>query len=224
VRVTRGLWLPADVADNPLVRLDALRAMLAPGVVFSDRTAAELHELWLPGHGTDSAVHVTVSSPVPAQATGPQRREVRTHRRTLAPQEIGLVAGLPVTTPARTWCDLAEVLSLPDLVAAGDSALRSAVPLADLAVALSVRHGRRGRLKARQALPLLCARARSRPESHLRVALVTAGLPSPAVNEAVHDQHGQWLAEPDLSYREARLAVEYQGADHADIDRMRRAT
>lgn len=29
-------------------------------------------------------------------------------------------------------------------------------------------------------------------------------------------------AEPDLSYRDARLALEYNGADHADPGRMRR--
>jgi len=54
------------------------------------------------------------------------------------------------------------------------------------------------------------------------VTLVLAGLPAPAVNAAVHDGSGQWLAEPDLSYAEARLAIEYQGADHADVRRMRK--
>ena len=42
------------------------------------------------------------------------------------------------------------------------------------------------------------------------------------MNAAVHDVHGQWLGEPDLSLREAKLALEYQGAEHADVDRMRR--
>jgi Protein of unknown function (DUF559) len=49
-----------------------------------------------------------------------------------------------------------------------------------------------------------------------------AGLPAPLVNEAVSDGQGQWLAEPDLAYPAARLAVEYQGADHADPSRLRR--
>ena len=38
----------------------------------------------------------------------------------------------------------------------------------------------------------------------------------------MYDPHGQWLAEPDLSYREARLAIEYQGGDHADPRGMRK--
>jgi very-short-patch-repair endonuclease len=33
---------------------------------------------------------------------------------------------------------------------------------------------------------------------------------------------GGWLAKPDLSLREAKLALEYQGAEHAKVKRMRR--
>jgi hypothetical protein len=60
----------------------------------------------------------------------------------------------------------------------------------------------------------------SRPESRIRGAIVLAGLPEPEVNREIHDEHGQWLAEPDLHYKEARLAVEYNGADHAKVERM----
>jgi hypothetical protein len=77
-------------------------------------------------------------------------------------------------------------------------------------------------VRARAALPLLDGRSRSRPESHLRCAVRDAGLPAPAVNAAIHDSDGQWLAEPDLSYPQARLALEYNGALHADPQRMRR--
>lgn len=56
----------------------------------------------------------------------------------------------------------------------------------------------------------------------MRVALVHPDLPAFAVNQAVFDEFGQWLAEPDLSLAAACLALEYQGADHADPDRMRK--
>ena len=39
---------------------------------------------------------------------------------------------------------------------------------------------------------------------------------------AIYSDVGEWLAEPDLSYDEARLALEYNGADHAKVERMRR--
>jgi hypothetical protein len=69
---------------------------------------------------------------------------------------------------------------------------------------------------------LLDARSRSRPESHLRYALVSSGLPVPEVNAAIHTDDGEWLAEPDLVYREQRLALEYNGGVHADPRRMRK--
>lgn len=223
VRLARGLAVPEAAAADPVSRLAAFRTVLPTDAVFSDRTAAELYGLWLPA-GSDARPHVTVParSASPASTTAPKRRELRVHRRTLGRAETGTVAGLPATTPGRTWCDLAEALPLSDLVAAGDSVLRLGVPPSDLAQALALRRSRRGRRRARAALPLLDGRSRSRPESHLRVALHAAGLPVPAVNVAVSDEHGQWLAEPDLSYPEARLALEYQGAHHAEPGRLRR--
>jgi hypothetical protein len=71
-------------------------------------------------------------------------------------------------------------------------------------------------------IDLLNPRARSRAESHLRYAIVSAGLPCPEVNVPIHNDRGEWLAEPDLVYREARFALEYNGADHAEVDRMRK--
>jgi very-short-patch-repair endonuclease len=47
-------------------------------------------------------------------------------------------------------------------------------------------------------------------------------LPKPAVNAAIYSAGGEWLAEPDLSYEDVRLALEYNGADHADRRQMRR--
>jgi very-short-patch-repair endonuclease len=94
--------------------------------------------------------------------------------------------------------------------------------LEELVDAVERFRGRRGIRTARAALSLLDARSRSRPESHLRVAVVRGGLTCFAVNEAIHNEHGEWLAEPDLSCKEARIALEYQGADHADVKRMRK--
>jgi very-short-patch-repair endonuclease len=42
------------------------------------------------------------------------------------------------------------------------------------------------------------------------------------VNEPVYRARGGWLAEPDLALDGAKIALEYQGIDHADPDRMRR--
>ncbi len=54
------------------------------------------------------------------------------------------------------------------------------------------------------------------------MAVTVDGLPAFAVNEAVYRDEGGWLAEPDLSLAEAKIAIEYQGEEHADASRMRR--
>ena len=209
------------MADDPLVRDAALLRRLRPGAVLSGPSAARLHGLWVPEGGGQPDVTVPAAGRA-AATTGPQRREVTAHRRALRPDETVVVRGLPVTSLPRTWLDLAATLDLPGLVAAGDSALRAGATAEQLTDAADRGRGRRGVVRARQALPLLDPRSRSRPESMLRVALVTGGLPRPEVNQPVYDEHGGWLAEPDLSYPAARVAVEYQGAHHAEVRTMRR--
>jgi hypothetical protein len=188
----------------------------------SSTTAARVHGLWLP-LGFDD-VHLASAQPDRAakSMTRTRRPEFKAHRRTLSELDRTVVDGLAVMTVARTWVDLATVLPLPDLVAAGDSALRGGCSREELAAVIARSPRTRGILRARQALPLLDPRSRSRGESHLRVAAAAPNLPAFAVNEAVYRDDGGWLAEPDLSLPEAKLALEYQGSDHATIERMRK--
>lgn len=132
------------------------------------------------------------------------------------------MSGLPATTLERTWWDLAVRLSLSDLVATGDRALQLGASVRVLEALVRARARRRGNANARAALPMLGRRSASRPESHLRVAVIQAGLTCLEVNEPVHDRNHGWLATPDLSCRESRIALEYQGGEHADAARMRR--
>jgi hypothetical protein len=154
--------------------------------------------------------------------TRTHRPEFRAHRRVLTDGDRALVNGVPVMSLERTWIDLAPLLSIPDLVAAGDSALRAGATIDALADVIRRSRHLRGVRRAREALPLLDARSRSRPESHLRVAATAPDLPRFEVNEPIHRDESGWLAEPDLSLEEAKLALEYQGKDHAEVVRMRR--
>ena len=99
---------------------------------------------------------------------------------------------------------------------------RQRIPsLAEIDHLISRARHRPGVVAARHAVPLLNERSRSRPESHMRYAIVTAGLPEPAVNVPVFDELGQWLFEPDLGYDDVKLALEYNGSQHAEPSRMR---
>lgn len=55
-------------------------------------------------------------------------------------------------------------------------------------------------------------------ETRLRLLLVQAGLPDPAVNDWVRLDDGTPIHRPDLSWPQWRVAVDYDGRHHADRD------
>jgi hypothetical protein len=193
-------------------------ASMPNGTFLSHRSAAQLWGLWIPQF---DAVEVTCPATERGSryTTAVQRRRVITHRRITGLADVVEHLGLPVTSLGRTWLDLAGVLGIHDLIAAGDSALRAGASIDELTERTAAMRRLRGSLRARRAVSLLDADSRSRPESRIRAGLVLAGLPKPAVNKAIYDEYGQWLAEPDLHYKEAMLAIEYNGIVHATPER-----
>ncbi|MBT1002401.1 hypothetical protein KIH31_07275 [Paenarthrobacter sp. DKR-5] len=159
------------------------------------------------------------------QSNRPRRDGFTGHRLTLAPDDVRMLEGLRLTSPARTWLDLAAVLQFDDLIAAGDAVVCAHVrgfgpPKVALACPRDLHDvvirnpGRRGVARARLALGEVRVGADSPPESMLRLALVRAGLPEPELNVAVRDPAGTEVLWPDLAYREQQVGVEYDGAHH----------
>jgi hypothetical protein len=222
VRVAHDCWIDVSAADDLRARCMAVLDKVGPDSVISSVTAARLHGLWLPT--LPETIHVATATPDLAghAMSRSKRPEIVGHRLQLAEDDVVVAAGVPMMSSARAWRDLAAVLGLPDLVAAGDSVLRGGTSISDVAAVVERTRNRRHARKARAALLLLDARSRSRPESHLRVAITVADLPRFEVNEPVYRGEGGWLAEPDLSLVEAKLALEYQGEEHATVSRMRR--
>lgn len=220
-RLARGIHLPYEL-HNFDDRCRALLRINPDDTIVEGTSAARLQRLWLPSE-PDVPEFATAEAGRAARAMRRSRRpEFKVRRRQIPLAHQVIVDGIPMTSLARTWHDLATQLSLPDLVAAGDRALQLGTTedeLWDMARQLA---GQRGVRAARYALGFLNARSASRPESHLRFAVEEAGLSCFNVNVAIRDRYGQWLAEPDLSCEDARIALEYQGADHASIVRMRR--
>lgn len=155
------------------------------------------------------------------------RPHVIVHRMKLYEDEITTVQGIPVTTPERTWLDMAELLSVDELVALGDNCVR--VPQADLEgrdtphcdisdlQRMIDRHkGKRGIRKAKEAIKLIRVGADSPQESLLRLAIVRAGLPEPELNVPIIDAEGTRQHQPDLSYRRYKIGIEYEGEQHGD--------
>ena len=67
---------------------------------------------------------------------------------------------------------------------------------------------------AREILPLLRVGVDSPQESRLRLKIVDAGLPEPAVTQPVFDEQGRYVSTPDLQYKEYKIAMEYEGDHH----------
>lgn len=215
VLTSRGVRLPAEEADSEAARWAAAQLPLRPETVLSHTTAARIHRLPLPWVLQQcSAVHVVTPRDVPR----PRRRDIVTHHAFLPESHVCIVGGLRVTTPARTYVDMAALVPFHHLVALGDVALRacsvSPEMLLDVARARSNYPGRR---RAITAVGWLDPAAESPRESHLRVLLRRARLPRPEVNGVITDEDGGFLARGDIVFRRQRAIVEYDGEVHASM-------
>ena len=216
---SRGLRIPVTCPDSLLTRCRAVDLVSRDDAVLWGPTAAQLLGLPLPFRLEDLEVHVMVPEGMPR----PRRRGVRTRQADIIETEIVSAHGLRVTSGARTFTDLAAFLSLPDLVAVGDEAMRRChVTSEQFTRALMRRLRYPGKVKARDALPLLDAGSESPQESRLRVHIILDGLPRPEVNGIITDDAGGFLARCDLVYRQWRIVIEYDGAVH-DAPARRRA-
>ncbi len=149
------------------------------------------------------------------------------HRGALAAGQVWTVRGCRVTNPLRTAWDLARRLPRTDAVVAVDALARRGRfdPAALLAPG---RSGDCGRRRVPEVVALAHPAAESPMESRLRLVLVEHGLPAPVVQYPLLDRDGCFLARFDLAYPQARLAIEYDGAEfhrdrrgadnHRDID------
>lgn len=218
---SRGMRVPWNAAQS-LHHTCRLLTSLTPNAVCCCSTAARLWGCPLPlDLQNDPLVHLSKTG----GGARPVRKGVAGHRLTLRDEDMTELDGVPVTSAARTWLDLAPVLGLEDLVAAGDyficSQSRSFGPfreafcsLGDLRAQVAAAQGVRGIRTARQALDLCRVGADSVPESRLRLALARIGLPEPALRYVVEEPVGWELAWPDLAYPEFKVAVNYDGRHH----------
>ena len=171
--------VPSASAASLVSHVRAFALALPDDVAFSHVTAARLLELPTPHpwHPTEQ-LHVMRRSDRP-----PIERRGTVPHRGLERRSTVLVDGLLLTDPVDTWCDLASLLPLDDLVAAGDALLaeRHGLRPKDLARAVADRRGR-GVRPLRQALALVRVGSASPWESKARVAFSLWGLPEPELN------------------------------------------
>jgi Protein of unknown function (DUF559) len=215
VRLSRDTYLPRSMTDDVDARAAAVLMTASPDAVISHRGAAALWGIEIPlGDRTDRRMDLIV----PGDGRAESRADRRVHRLALAPDEWTHRRGQPVTTPARTWRDLAGVLEPQALLAVTDQVLRGLAGRGDLAAQLSRHPSGRGCARARRVLPLGDPRAESPMESVVRWVFHVGGLPVPELQFVLRDGRGAFVARADFAWPAHRVMVEFDGDVHRERD------
>lgn len=118
-RLSRDTYLPLCDVPDLRSRLPAVLLTAPADAVVSHWTAAAMWKVEIPLAAADGPVHLTV----PPGSRVRNRRDRRIHRDVLAADDVERRWGLAVTTPQRTWRDLAGTLEPAALLAVTDQML-----------------------------------------------------------------------------------------------------
>ena len=237
-------WRPpitdkAEWRTDQVERARALARHLPQHCFFSGPTAAAL---WgLPTFGVHSP-DLEVASISPKRAL--RRRGIT--GRCVSPELAGraLLNGIPVSDVPTTWVMYGSRLSIENVIALGDAAIRlpriagttrlSSRPHAEwIELKTALARGRRpGIARLREALPRLSRSSASVPESHLRILLESWDFPEPELDYDVRERGGGFIGCSEFAFPRYRLAMEYEGEQHLrdskqwnrDIEKYRRYT
>ncbi|MDT5228703.1 MAG: hypothetical protein QOH94_2496 [Mycobacterium sp.] len=205
-RLFSDVYVPRDLDVDATVRAKAGWLWTRRRGVVAGFAAAALHgSRWVDDHLVVQLIHDNRRNPP----------GVQTHRDRVDDDEIVLIAGMPVTSPARTALDLGCWYPTMSAVAGIDALARATqFDAAELELLASRYPGRRGVARARQAIELFDAGAQSPKESWLRVVVMQAGLPRPHTQIPVCDEFGTTFAYLDMGWEDVKVAVEYDGDQH----------
>ncbi|ODR11657.1 hypothetical protein BHQ15_00185 [Mycolicibacillus koreensis] len=208
-----GVWIPRGVELTPRQR--ACAAWLWSrrcGVLAGLSAAAMLDTKW-------------IDAGLPAELIHTNRRPpplLTVHTDRLTPEETREVAGVPVTTPARTAFDLGRRLPLIDGVQRLDALINATdLKVPDVAALATVHPRVPGLRRLAATLALVDGGAESPYESMTRLMLVRAGFPRPQTQIKVCDAFGRVIARIDLGWREWQVGVDFDGRHHWTSARQR---
>jgi len=196
-----------------------LGACLSPGApaVASHRSALRIWGL----RTRFTGIEVSIRYPKNRHLDG-----VRVHRSVdLVDDDVVMVGAIPVTSVARTICDSGLIFPDREVLRLVDQSVATGLVTPDELSHLRQRvgqHGRNGVVRLQDAidqLPAVGVGAESGPEVALLRILTDSGMPTPTLQYPVSVDGRNYRI--DLSYPEARLALEYDGVDsHSRLDRF----
>ena len=221
-RISRDTYLPLDEAADLVQRVRAVLLAAPAGSLVSHQTAAALFGLHIPLVPEDVRVHLTVPPSVRVR----NRADRRIHVSAVPLAQIQRRAGVAVTSPGRTWLDLAAHLPPGALLAVTDQMLARSYPRRGFDQVLGSAPRVRGKRRGREVLAVADPLAGSPMESVLRWLIHEAGLPAPVLQHVVRDGDDRRLARVDLAWPDRRVLVEFDGNVHRErrvfVDDLRR--
>lgn len=220
-RLVKGVHVVATTQDSLELRCRALRLVVPPGAVVTDRTAGWLHGVEMVLAPNDHVVVPPVSAFHRARG-GRLRNDLTASGQRMMPDlDVEEVHGLLVTTRLRTALDLGRLLRREQAIAAMDQMLRDGDFTKDDVLEQAARFkGYRGVVQLRTLAPLIDGRAQSPPESVLRLRWIDCpDLPRPEPQVEVPGPAGAtyWL---DLGAECLRLGAEYDGEEWHGAERV----
>ncbi|MEU4566733.1 DUF559 domain-containing protein [Micromonospora sp. NPDC023956] len=203
--------------DDHRIWCQAVALVLPAGAAIAGLSAAYL---WGAGLLPPDAPVTVV---LPRSARMRPHARVSVTRSVLAEADLTVHTGLPVTTALRTAFDLGRRPPRTEAVVAVDALLHHrVVDLPALRGFAARRAGWPGLPLLREVLSLADPLAGSPMETRLRLLLIDAGLPAPAVRHDVRDTVGQFVGRVDLAYPTRRVALEYEPGPPRDPALLRR--
>ncbi|KAE8765857.1 type IV toxin-antitoxin system AbiEi family antitoxin [Georgenia thermotolerans] len=216
VRPFRGVYLPAELASDPKARVRALSLLVPSGTALARESAAWLHGIDIrPPERFREPPRLECVSDSDLALNAIRRPEIRGSRGGLPASDVVTVAGVPVTSPARTALDLARYAERYMGLAALDMfSHQGLITLEEIGERIAALPGQRWIARARSVHALADPRTELPGESWTRLRLHEAGLPMPELQIRLRDGTGREVYRLDMGYLEHLLALEYDGEEH----------
>jgi very-short-patch-repair endonuclease len=213
-RMFTGVYLHREAVVTHLTWCRAAALLLPAGAAISGASAAYLYGADV--LALDPPVEVSVPPTVRLRA----HPKLQVTRSRLDDSDVRRWNGAPVTTAVRTAFDLGRRDRVEAVVALDALLRRGLVNGPEVRRYMGRRPGWPGTGRLRAALVLADGRSESPMETRLRVLVVDAGFPAPAVQYDVVVERQRFRL--DLAYPGLKLALEYDGDHHRDRATFRR--
>jgi len=215
--IFRGVYVDSAAGDSRTLRASALHLVKPEGAVFYGATVAFLMgvDVFAPKDRFNFAPQCVV----PHHQGRCRRSWVTCHEGYLPKHDLMEIEGLAVTTLVRSTVDMLRSMWRPYALAAADAMAHAGlVSREEVMVYIAPMKRYPGIIQARALAAMIEPLSESPGESHQRLRVIDAGLPTPAAQIVVVDRFGRYVIRLDNGYPEAKVGMEYDGREFHEDD------